>query len=95
MALSEPSSGLLPVVCERVEEVVCLEQRWKVVDLDHVTKVIRVESYVLIEGVIAVNLFYGDTVCFFEMCLNLKGQQIKQHYMNMFMECGEMNMQRL
>lgn len=57
-------------------EVVCLEHGWEVVDLDYVAEVVSIESYVLINRVVIVNKLYGDGVCFFEMCLNLKNKEI-------------------
>lgn len=65
---------LAPVLCESIQEVFCFEHRWEVIDLDHVAKLIRVDTHILIYGEVIVNVLDGNGHCLFQMCLDLTGQ---------------------
>lgn len=66
---------LTPVVCESIQEVICFEHRWKVIDLDHMAKLIRVDAHILIHRVVIMDVLNGKRHCLFQMCLDLKDKE--------------------
>lgn len=67
-------SGFTPVFCESIQEVICFEQRWEVIDLDHMAELICVDAHALVNGIIIVDVLDGKSRGFFQMCSYLTGK---------------------
>lgn len=63
---------LKPVLCESIQEVVRLEHRRKVVDLDHVAKLLQVETHILISRVVVEDVLDGNSRRVFQMGFDLR-----------------------
>lgn len=72
--LKDLNSLFTPVVCKSIHEVVCFEHRWEVIDLNHMAKLNRVDTHVLINRVVIVYMLNGNSHRLFQMCLDLTGQ---------------------
>lgn len=66
-----------PVLCKSIQEVVRLEDHWEVIDLNHVTKLIRIDAdtHALIHRVVIVSVLNGDGHCLLQVGLDLRGQR--------------------
>lgn len=67
---------LAPELCKSIQQVIGFEHRWEVIDLNHVTKLIRVEAdaHTHVDRVVIVNMLKGNCPCLVQVCLNLRGQ---------------------
>lgn len=62
---------LTPVLFKGIKQVVCREHGRKVIDLNHMAKVIRVDPHVLKTGVVTVDMLNGNSHCLFQVCHDL------------------------
>lgn len=67
-------SQIIPVVCERVQQVICLEYSWKIVDLDDVTKFVQIDVEAHVDKEVVVNVLNANSRGLFQVRLNLAGQ---------------------
>lgn len=67
-------SQIIPVFCERVQQVICLEDSWEIVDLDDVTKLVHIDVEAHVDKEVVANVLNGNSRGLFQVSLNLAGQ---------------------
>lgn len=67
-------SQIIPIFCERIQQVICLEYSWEIVDLDDVTKLVQIDVEAHVDKEVVVNVLNGHSGGLFQVRLNLAGQ---------------------
>lgn len=74
MDILHRSSQITPVFGECVQQVICLEHSWEIVDLDDVTKLFQIVVDAHVDKEVVVNVLDGNSRGLFQVRLNLAGQ---------------------
>lgn len=67
-------SQIKPVFRESVQQVICLEYSWEVVDLDDMTKLLQIDVSAQVDKEVVLNMLNGNIRGVFQVHLNLTGQ---------------------